>query len=93
MRSHVALWVQREHCESRRVAGYVGGRPGKRGRYEAGAGQHGRPLGPSPRYGHMGTAGPIEQEAVHLYAYMHGNERDVDDSSGEEEEEEKGVGW
>ena len=42
MRSHVALWVQREQCESRRVAGHVGGRPGKRGRYEAWTGQHGR---------------------------------------------------
>ena len=32
----------------------------------------------------MGTAGPIEQEAVHPYAYMHGHESDVDDSSEEE---------
>ena len=36
----------------------------------------------------MGTAGPLEQEAVHPYAYMHGHESDVDDSSEEEEEEE-----
>ena len=34
----------------------------------------------------MGTAGPIEQEAVHPYAHMHGHESDVDDSSEEEEE-------
>ena len=33
----------------------------------------------------MGTAGPIEQEAVHPYAHMHGHESDVDDSSEEEE--------
>ena len=38
----------------------------------------------------MGTAGPIEQEAVHPYAHMHGHESDVDDSSKEEEEEEEG---
>ena len=42
----------------------------------------------------MGTAGPIEQEAVDPYAHMHGHESDVDDSSEEEdaedaEEEEK----
>ena len=37
----------------------------------------------------MGTAGPIEQEAVHPYAHMHGHESDVDDSSEEEEEEEE----
>ena len=35
----------------------------------------------------MGTAGPVEQEAVHPYAHMHGHESDVDDSSEEEEEE------
>ena len=35
----------------------------------------------------MGTAGPIEQEAVHPYAHMHGHESDVGDSSEEEEEE------
>ena len=35
----------------------------------------------------MGTAGPIEQEAVSAYAHMHGHESDVDDSSEEEEEE------
>ena len=34
-----------------------------------------------------GTARPIEQEAVHPYAHMHGHESDVDDSSEEEEEE------
>ena len=37
----------------------------------------------------MGTSGPIEQEAVHPYAHMHGHESDVDDSSEEEEEEEE----
>ena len=48
----------------------------------------------------MGTAGPIEQEAVHPYAFMHGHESDKDDSSEEEEEEEerpvkkrKGPSW
>ena len=39
----------------------------------------------------MGTAGPLEQEAVHPYAYMHGHESDVDDSSEEEEEMERPV--
>ena len=39
----------------------------------------------------MGTAGPIEQEAVHPYAFMHGHESDVDDSSEEEEEMERPV--
>jgi hypothetical protein len=37
----------------------------------------------------MGTAGSIEQEAVHPYAFMHGHESDVDDSSEEEEDEEE----
>ena len=37
----------------------------------------------------MGTAGPIQQDAVHPYAHMHGHESDVDDSSEEEEEEEE----
>ena len=45
----------------------------------------------------MGTAGPIEQEAVHPYAFMHGHESDVDDSSEEEEErpvkKRKGPSW
>ena len=35
----------------------------------------------------MGTAGLIEQEAVHPYAHMHGHESDIDDSSEEEGEE------
>ena len=35
----------------------------------------------------MGSAGPIEQEAVDMYAYAQGHESDVDDSSEEEEEE------
>ena len=39
----------------------------------------------------MGTAGPIEQEAVHPYAFMHGHESDVDDSSEEEEKMERPV--
>ena len=36
----------------------------------------------------MGTAGPIEQEAVHPYAHMHGHESDVDDRIEEEEYDE-----
>ena len=46
--------------------------------------------GPLDQVLEMGTAGPIEQEAVHPYARMHGHESDVDDSSKEEEEEEEG---
>ena len=39
----------------------------------------------------MGTAGPIVQEAVRVYACMHEHESDVDDSSEEEEHEEDEV--
>ena len=42
--------------------------------------------GPLDQVLEKGTAGPIEQEAVHPYAFMHGHESDVDDSSEEEEE-------
>ena len=45
--------------------------------------------GPLDQVLEMGTAGPIEQEAVHPFAFMHGHESDIDDSSEEEEEEEE----
>ena len=52
-------------------------------------GREGTGGGPLDQVHVMGTAGPIEQEAVHPYAYMQGHESDVDDSSEEEEEEEE----
>ena len=47
--------------------------------------------GPLDQVLEMGTAGPIEQEAVHPYAHMRGHESDVDDSSEEEEKMERPV--
>ena len=53
-------------------AGQGSERDMKRGRDSTGG-------GPLDQVLVMGTAGPIEQEAVHPYAYMHGHESDVDD--------------
>ena len=65
-------------------AGQGSGRDMKRARDSTGGGPLDQVLG-------KGTAGPIEQEAVHPYAHMHEHESDVYDSSEEEEEMERPV--